>query len=177
MTEILDVVNERDEVIGQVEREEARLQKLNTRRVFVLFYTRQGKVFLQRRSMKKKTSPGLLTTTVGGHVESGATYDETMVKEAREETGVDIDPARAISLGTRYYKSPDAMLWIAIYLYPFDGAVSDLKIEPDEADGFEMVDVALLKQQLAETPEQFSPILYSEQGYEMLDEIMKRTAA
>lgn len=177
MAEILDIVDENDTVIGQVEREEARLRKLNTRRVFILFYTPQGEVFLQRRSMKKKTSPGLLTTTVGGHVESGATYDETMVKEAREESGIEIDTDRVIRLGKRYYNSPDGMLWIGLYLYPFEGSVSDLKIEPDEADGFEMINVALLKQQLAETPEQFSPILYSEQGYEMLDEITKRTVA
>lgn len=177
MTEFLDVVDEHDNVIGRVEREEARLRKLSGRRVFILFYNSQGEVFLQRRSMKKKTSPGLLTTTVGGHVESGATYDETMVKEAREESGVAIDTNRVVKLGKFPYKSPDGQLWVSLYLYPFDGGISDLTIEPDEADGFECIKVTTLKQQLMETPEQFSPILYSQPGLQMIDEIIKRTTA
>ncbi len=177
MTEILDIVDENDNVIDQVERHEARSRRLSSRRVFILFYNAEGEVFLQRRSMKKDTSPGLLTTTVGGHVESGATYDETMVKEALEETGVTIDADRVIKLGKRYYNSPDGMLWIGLYVYPFDGDVADLKIEPDEADGFECSSAVTLKQRLTETPELFSPVVYSPEGHEMLDEIIKRTAA
>ena len=177
MTEFLDIVDENDEVIGRVEREEARMRKLSGRRVFILFYNPQGEVFLQRRSLKKKTSPGLLTTTVGGHVESGATYDETMIKEGREESGIAIDEDRVIKLGKRYYSSPDGMLWVSLYLYPFDGSISDLTIEPDEADGFERIEATVLRQQLSEKPELFSPILYNSPGQEMLDEIIRRTTA
>lgn len=177
MAEILDIVDENDNVVGQVEREEARRLKLNTRRIFILFYNSAGDVFLQRRSMQKKTSPGLLTTTVGGHVESGATYDETMIKEAYEESGIALDSDKVIPLGKRYYSSPDGMLWISLYLYPFDGDISDLSIEPGEADGFERIKATELKQRLVDTPDQFSPILYSQQGFEMLDEIITRTVA
>lgn len=176
MREILDIVNEDDEVIGQVEREEARQRKLSTRRVFVLFYDSHGDVLLQRRSMQKKTSPGLLTTTVGGHVESGMTYDDTMVKETLEESGVAIDMAKISNLGKWYYNSPDGMLWINLYLYPFEGGVSKLTIEPGEIDEFKSIAVTLLKRQLQETPELFSPILYSPAGLAMIDEVAKRTS-
>ena len=73
MSEILDVVNENDEVIGQAERDEVHSKGLLCRLVYVRFYTTDGKVILQKRSASKKNDPGKLTTTVSGHVASGQT--------------------------------------------------------------------------------------------------------
>ena len=57
--DIFDVVNERDEVIGQQPRGEVHRLGLMHRAVHVLVFNAAGEVFLQKRSMTKDRQPGL----------------------------------------------------------------------------------------------------------------------
>ena len=57
--EIFDVVNERDEVIGQAPRPEVHRLGLRHRAVHVLIFNARGEVFLQKRSMSKDTFPSV----------------------------------------------------------------------------------------------------------------------
>jgi isopentenyldiphosphate isomerase len=50
MSEILDIVNDNDEVIGQAERDEVHRIGLVCRLAYVCFYTAGGEVILQKRS-------------------------------------------------------------------------------------------------------------------------------
>lgn len=88
--EIFDVVNERDEVIGQKPRSEVHRLKLLHRAVHILVTNARGEVFLQKRSMSKDSSPGLWDTSAAGHVDSGETYDACSVRELYEEIGLKI---------------------------------------------------------------------------------------
>jgi isopentenyldiphosphate isomerase len=85
--EIFDVVNERDEVIGQKTRNEVHRLGLMHRAVHVLAFNSRGDVFLQKRSMKKDRQPGLWDSSASGHVDSGEDYDTCAVRELREELG------------------------------------------------------------------------------------------
>lgn len=55
---------------------------------------------LQRRAMAKATFPGLLDLSVTGHLEAGESPLDGL-REAREELGVELDPAALVSLGVR----------------------------------------------------------------------------
>lgn len=99
MSEILDIVNEHDEVIGQAERDEVHRKGLLCRLVYVCFYTSTGEIILQKRSLAKKNDPGKLTTAASGHVSSGQTYLMAAVRESLEETGVVIDERDLVDLG------------------------------------------------------------------------------
>jgi len=101
--EIFDVVNERDEVIGQNTRREVHARGLKHRAVHVLVFNRNGELFLQKRSMKKDTFPGAWDSTASGHLDSGEDYDACAVRELREEIGVQIDhaPARLFKIDAR----------------------------------------------------------------------------
>jgi isopentenyl-diphosphate delta-isomerase type 1 len=48
-----------------------------------------GRLFLQKRSIRKDTNPGLWDTSVGGHVAAGEEVMAALVREAREELGID----------------------------------------------------------------------------------------
>ena len=56
--EIFDVVNERDEVVGQNTRREVHRLGLKHRAVHVLVFNARGEIFLQKRSMTKDREPG-----------------------------------------------------------------------------------------------------------------------
>ena len=95
--EIFDVVNERDEVIGQKPRSEVHARGLLHRAVHVLVFNARGEIFLQKRSMKKDRQPGVWDSSASGHVDSGEHYDETAVRELREEIGLTIHkPLKAL---------------------------------------------------------------------------------
>src|SRR5436853_3949962 len=85
--EIFDVVNERDEVIGQERRSEVHRLGLQHRAVHVLVFNGRGEVFLQKRSMNKDTFPGAWDSSASGHLNTGETYDACAVRELREELG------------------------------------------------------------------------------------------
>jgi isopentenyldiphosphate isomerase len=98
--EIFDVVNERDEVVGQASRREVHQRRLLHRAVHVLVFNSRGEVFLQKRSMKKDCSPGAWDSSASGHLDRGEDYDAGAVRELREELGVSlaIGPHRVFKL-------------------------------------------------------------------------------
>jgi isopentenyldiphosphate isomerase len=91
--EIFDVVNERDEVIGQQSRSEVHRLGLMHRAVHVLVFNAAGLVFLQKRSMQKDRQPGLWDSSASGHVDSGEDYDACAVRELHEEIGLQLSAA------------------------------------------------------------------------------------
>lgn len=88
--EIFDVVNERDEVIGQRPRSEIHRLGLLHRAVHVLVFNRRGELFLQKRSLKKDCFPGAWDSSASGHLDSGESYDACAVREVREELGLEL---------------------------------------------------------------------------------------
>jgi isopentenyl-diphosphate delta-isomerase type 1 len=57
---------------------------------------RQGRLLLQKRAAVKDTNPGLWDTSVGGHVMAGEPLGAALLREAREELG--LDAAAAVPL-------------------------------------------------------------------------------
>jgi isopentenyldiphosphate isomerase len=88
--EIFDVVNECDEVIDRKPRSEVHARGLLHRAIHVLVFNSRGEIFLQKRSMKKDRQPGVWDSSSSGHVDSGENYDETAVRELREEIGLEL---------------------------------------------------------------------------------------
>jgi isopentenyldiphosphate isomerase len=88
--EVFDVVNERDEVIGQSTRREVHGKGLLHRAVHVLVFNRRGQVFLQKRSMAKDSAPGCWDSSCSGHLDAGEGYLAAAVRELGEEIGLSI---------------------------------------------------------------------------------------
>jgi isopentenyl-diphosphate delta-isomerase type 1 len=86
--EIFDIVNEADEVIGQMPRSRVHREGHKHRAVHVLVFNARGEIFLQKRSMTKDCFPGTWDSSASGHLDSGEDYDACAVRELREELGV-----------------------------------------------------------------------------------------
>ncbi|MFE4695328.1 NUDIX domain-containing protein [Streptomyces sp. NPDC056749] len=86
--EILDIVDENDEVVGQAPRGEATARGLRHRVVFIEARDAEGRLFVHRRTATKLVFPSHYDMFVGGVVGAGESYDEAALREAEEELGV-----------------------------------------------------------------------------------------
>lgn len=92
MEEKFDVLNELGEFTGKVAtREECHKKGLWHRAVYAFIIDDDGNVLLQKRSSHKKLWPNRWDVTVGGHVDSGEFGRQALVREVKEELGVEID--------------------------------------------------------------------------------------
>ena len=86
--EYLDIVNQKDEVIGKEERNKSHENHLLHRSVIVLLVNDKDEILLQLRKANKKQYPLFWAGSVNGHVSSGETPMEAARKEMKEEVGL-----------------------------------------------------------------------------------------
>lgn len=98
--EILDLVNEDDEVIDTLSRDEIYLNDLKYVRVVNVFIKNdKGEIWIPTRTPHKQIAPNGYDVGVGGHVEHGESYEETFAKEVKEEIGWSIKTLRYREIG------------------------------------------------------------------------------
>lgn len=87
--EIFDLVDENDRVLSQTTRAAVHGNPSLIHRVaHVLVFNSLDELYLQKRSSSKDVQPGKWDTSVGGHVNSGETYEQAAIREMREELGI-----------------------------------------------------------------------------------------
>lgn len=176
--EILDIVNENDEVIGNGTRQEIHAKGLLHRVVDVWFYNKNGEVLLQKRSLKKDTAPGCLGFSVGGHVDSGSTVHEALFREAQEETGLILQKEDCIFIDKVYLSVEDKKTNVIenqiknIFAYEFTGEVKDLVFDPDEVEGFEWLKAEKLFSLSPEEKGKFGNSITHEKVLETLKKVL-----
>jgi isopentenyldiphosphate isomerase len=141
---MLEVVDEQDNVIGLETREKIHKEQLLHRDVHVWFITPRSEIIFQLRTKLKDSFPGLLDATAAGHVEPNMSYEETVLKECKEETGLDIDISKLVLLRKMKNESFDKVnnnIHRTIdrqYAYLYEGSIYDLQIEKDNTESFEL---------------------------------------
>lgn len=103
--EILDIVDENGNPTGEtVEREKAHAEGIRHRTSHVwIARRREGRVeiLLQKRCMTKDSHPGCYDISSAGHIPAGVGFEESAIRELKEELGVDAEPEELIYCGVR----------------------------------------------------------------------------
>ncbi|MFE2295859.1 NUDIX domain-containing protein [Streptomyces sp. NPDC059452] len=144
--EILDIVDENDEVIGQAPRGEATARGLRHRCVFIEARDAEGRVFVHRRTATKLVFPSYYDMFVGGVVGAGESYDEAALREAEEELGVSGLPTPE-PLFRFLYTSAEHTWWSAVYQVRCELPVSP---QAEEVAWHTFLDDAELEERLGE---------------------------
>jgi isopentenyldiphosphate isomerase len=151
--EIFDIVNDRDEVTGQLPRRVVHRDGHKHRAVHVLVFNSAGQVFLQKRSMAKDTFPGAWDSSASGHLDAGEDYDACAARELREEIGLTLPaPPRRLFKIAACAETGQEFVWA--YEARSDGPLTLLAEEIERGGWFSPGEV---NDWLARSPGDFAP--------------------
>lgn len=85
--ELVDIINEKDEVIGQITKSQAHLRGLLHRCVISEVIDSSGRWMLVKQANNRQ-DPGQYVSPVGGHVQAGEANDNALKREATEELNI-----------------------------------------------------------------------------------------
>ena len=124
------LIDETGLVVGKALRSECHSGSMLLHPVVHLhIFDKQGRLYLQRRSMSKEIQPGKWDTAVGGHVDYGVTIEEALYREVREELGItDFEPIHNF---TYLFQSSVEREMVYSYRTIYEG---DIVIDPEEID-------------------------------------------
>ncbi|WP_103072609.1 NUDIX hydrolase [Aquimarina sediminis] len=89
--ELIDILSTSGNLTGEIKlKSEAHRLGLYHASVHIWFFTKQGKVLVQKRADNKDTYPSLWDVSVAGHIGSGETPENSAIREINEEIGISI---------------------------------------------------------------------------------------
>ncbi|WP_104990164.1 NUDIX domain-containing protein [Deinococcus sp. NW-56] len=132
--EWLDLVNEHNEVIGSVTRDEAWARRLPVRGVNAFLVNPRGELWIPRRTLTKRNFPGCLDMSVGGHVERGESYEAAFRRETQEELNLDVDTLPWREIGAFTPQDAGLNIFMRVYELRTDTAPA---YNPHDFDGAE----------------------------------------
>ena len=165
--EIVPILNEAGEVVGQEERSVAHEKELLHPGVRIVMKLPDGRFVFQQRSPSKETNPGKMTFAATGHVKAGQEFVEAAREELFEETGVRAEVADLTYLGVHQDKLDDWEIGKRrhrvrgyFYGYRFPGKLEDLKAEKGEVDWFAAYSLAELEALSPEERKKFVDLIF-----------------
>jgi 16S rRNA (adenine1518-N6/adenine1519-N6)-dimethyltransferase len=128
-TEMFDVVDENNVVIGQQPRGKVHAEGLRHRAVHVFVLNKHGDIYLQKRSHLKDVHPLVWDSSAAGHLDVGESYADCAVRELAEEIGVTVSSTTKVAEVPATERT--GMEFVELHLAQHDGAI---RYAPDEID-------------------------------------------
>jgi 16S rRNA (adenine1518-N6/adenine1519-N6)-dimethyltransferase len=150
-SEIFDLVDENDQVIGQSTRGEIHENKKLHRAVHVFVFNKRKSLLLQLRSRWKDNHPGVWDSSAAGHLDAGEPYFDCAVRELQEEMG--IEQSHLVEIGKLSPSSATGMEFITLYVAQHDGA---LRYPCSEVETVQWFPMEIIDQWLLQSPQDFA---------------------
>lgn len=154
--EIIDIVDEKNNVIGKTSRKEAHEKGHIHRALSVLVLNSKGEILLQKRSSNKSVHPLSWDLSTSEHVLAGESYEEAGRRSVKEELGVEVDVKRVTEevLQIREYEIGNQIIHekeiVLMLVAKHEG---QFKIDPLEVDSVEFFRVEEIERMIEEREE------------------------
>ncbi|WP_378175928.1 NUDIX domain-containing protein [Aquimarina sp. SS2-1] len=152
--ELIDILNKDGNPTGEVKmKSEAHQKGLYHASVHIWFYTKAGKVLLQKRSRDKGTYPDLWDVSVAGHIGAGERVKNSALREIQEEIGLSVSAENLKFLKVYLAeKKPRADLFDNefhhIFLSELKVPLKELSLQKEEVYDVKLISIKELRQQL-----------------------------
>ncbi len=148
-----NIVNEKDEIIGQISESEAHKNKnVITRAAAVFLFNSKGELLLQKRSKNKFRFPLYWTCSASGFVDQGETYIDAALRELNEELGIKVKNQDLVFLFKKLLFI-DIKHMVSVYKVIYDAPINFLNPEVEKAEFFPEREI----RKLISSEEKFTP--------------------
>ncbi|MEK6842345.1 MAG: NUDIX domain-containing protein [Nanoarchaeota archaeon] len=155
--ELVDVVDENDNVIGQEWKSKCHKEGILHRIAAIFIFNDKGELLLQRRSLKKSSGSGLLDFSASGHIAAGEDNKRGAIKELNEELGINVKIKRmSIEFPIEYHHEKNGLkiqhklfLFVGYHNGPFN-------IQEDEIDSVAFYDLEIIEKMISDSPNKFT---------------------
>jgi 16S rRNA (adenine1518-N6/adenine1519-N6)-dimethyltransferase len=151
LSELFDVCDAADRVIGQAPRGEVHRRGLLHRAVHIWVFNSRGELLLHRRSRHKDEYPLRFTSSASGHLNAGETYDAAAPRELAEELQLsgDLEFLVKLSAGPSTANEHSALYRLVTDQPP--------QPDPDEIESVVWRSCRDVSEQVARAPDDFTP--------------------
>ncbi len=146
--ELLDVLDENGKETGEIEDKDIIHKKgLYHKEVEVWIVNEEGKILIQKRAENKKQAPNKWSITAG-HVESGENVEDAMVREIKEEIGIDCkkEDLKLILIAKHHSYRGDNNTFRYGYFYRTNKKITDFTIQQEEVSELKYITLQQLEQ-------------------------------
>lgn len=156
MEEQVVLVDQNDQVIDLMGKQEAHEKGLLHRAISIIVMNAEGKMLIQQRADAKYHWAGIWSNTVCTHPRDGETYAEAATRRLHEELGFTTELEEKFSF---IYKAVDEESGLTeheldhVFMGQYDGAIP---FNPDEVKAVKWVTVADLKSDIQSNPDKYS---------------------
>lgn len=154
--EKVDILDEDGNKIGRVlMKSGAHKKELWHGAAHLWIYNSRGEVLLQLRHPNKIIRPNIWDISVAGHISAGMKPRETVVIEADEELGLQVNPKDLVFVGTTKFEDLMPEGWTHrtyhwTYLLKDDVDLKDLEFRDGETSDARWIDVDVLDRELGD---------------------------
>lgn len=146
LDEILDIVDKQGNPTGKTAlKSEAHSKGLYHNTIHLWLFTSNGEILLQQRSQKKTIYPLLWDVSVAGHIDAGETFIEAVLRETKEEIGLQLEPNHLQKIGTFLHETNYANGKIKdnefhqVFIAKLNVELNNLMPQEDEVEALKLV--------------------------------------
>lgn len=156
---LVDIVNERDEVVGSDLKSRKAELGFISRASAVFLHDSEGNIVVCKRAPHKKFSPNSYDLAAVGSVCAGETYEEAARRELFEEVGITCD---LTLLDVHYQEAVEGGVMMRHFCGIFLGCSDEEPVLNDELSEWKKLSYTQLVEALAREPEKFCPGLVND---------------
>ena len=154
MSQLCQIVNENDEIIGYKPRNEIDFKKDYYRIGCLWLKNSKGEVLLAQRLLTKDKDPGKWGPSAAGTLKKGETYESNIYKEANEElglTGIEFTPAKKLKL------EEPRKSFLQLYKGVCDWPEDRFTPQPEEVERVSWIAIDVLRKDIQQNPDKYVP--------------------